>query len=168
MTMEQTMNQYLAIQRLAHRYADAVVQRDVLRWSSCWAQEAAWDLGNGRAVVGKDAIVALWSGAMGTMTAVVQNVLNGDVWVGSRDESDPQDETGSLHGRWYIVEHYQPASGDRGLLLGHYDDEYVRDGDDWLYSRRRLTVHYAGPPDLSGTFFNSKQTMDERGQSSRQ
>lgn len=163
--MEPTASDVVAIQRLAHRYADAVVHRDALRWSSCWAQEAAWDLGSGRAVVGKEAIVALWRGAMGNMTAVVQNVLNGDVWVGSRDESEGHDETGSLHGRWYIVEHYQPTSGDRGMLLGHYDDEYVRDGDAWLFARRRLTVHYAGLPDLSGTFFNTVQSLDERGQS---
>lgn len=159
------MSDVWAIQRLAHRYADAVVHRDALKWSSCWAHEAAWDLGNGRAVVGKDAIVELWRGAMANMTAVVQNVLNGDVWIESRDKSDGHDEPGSLLGRWYIVEHFQPASGDRGILLGHYDDDYVRVGDAWLYARRRLTVHYAGPSDLSGRFFNSFQSTNERGQS---
>ncbi len=42
-----------AIAALVHRYADAVVRRDKDQWEACWAQDARWQLGPGRSVVGR-------------------------------------------------------------------------------------------------------------------
>jgi hypothetical protein len=44
---------FLAIQRLVHRYVDAVVHRDGVRWGDTWADDATWDLGRGRLVEGQ-------------------------------------------------------------------------------------------------------------------
>jgi hypothetical protein len=68
---------YVALQRLVHRYADAVVHRNAAQWASCWADDAHWDLGRGRKVAGKAAIVDLWTMAMGGFSAVVQMVFTG-------------------------------------------------------------------------------------------
>ena len=138
---------YVAIQRLVNRYADAVVRRDAAQWGSCWADDATWELRRDRPVTGKPAIVEMWLAAMATLKSVVHVVHNGDAW---------SDDIGSgcADGRWFIAEHYQRVTGDVGIALAHYDDSYIRTGDGWLFSQRLLRVHYQGPPDLSGEFRN--------------
>ncbi|MCU0259820.1 MAG: nuclear transport factor 2 family protein [Ilumatobacteraceae bacterium] len=146
---------YVEIQRLIHRYADAVVHRDRDQWASCWAPEAVWDLGRGRLVEGREAIVDLWTAAMGGMAAVVQLVHNGEVVEGGdRDHAA---------GRWYIDERYLRADGVRGILLAHYDDTYVRHEGRWLFESRFLQTHYGGPGDLSADFLNTNAGLTERG-----
>jgi hypothetical protein len=136
-----------AIADLVHRYADAVVHRDEAQWAATWSDDATWELGRGRRVEGRDAIVALWSGAMDGFKAVVQNVLNGTT------ELDEQAGRGT--GRWYIIEHWLGADDSRGILLAYYDDTYVRTDSGWCFASRELIVQYAGPPDLSAPFQNS-------------
>lgn len=136
-----------AIQDLVHRYADAVVRRDEAQWAATWADDAAWELGAGRRVEGRDAIVSLWNTAMDGFKAVVQNVLNGT--------ADLDETAGTGTGRWYIVEHWQRADDSRGMLLAHYEDTYTRDADGWHFASRELRPHYAGPADLSATFLNA-------------
>jgi hypothetical protein len=136
-----------AIEALVHRYADAVVHRDEAQWSGTWAPDAVWELGRGRRVEGREAIVELWNSAMGGFAAVVQNVVNGAV--------DLDEAAGTGSGRWYIIEHWQRADDSRGILLAHYDDLYTHVGGAWLFASRELTVHYGGPPDLSAPFQNA-------------
>jgi hypothetical protein len=135
------------IEDLVHRYADAVVHRDEAKWGSTWATDAVWELGKGRRVEGRDAIVGLWNSAMDGFAAVVQNVVNGTY------ELDEAAGTGS--GRWYIIEHWQRADNSRGMLLAYYDDLYVRTDDGWSFASRELVIQYGGPPDLSAPFQNA-------------
>ncbi|MBK01568.1 MAG: hypothetical protein CL464_03785, partial [Acidimicrobiaceae bacterium] len=58
-------------------------------------------------------------------------------------------------GRWYIQEHFQRDTGDKGKLLAHYNDTYVRVDGRWLFNSRELVIHYGGPQDLSGNFLNA-------------
>ena len=150
-----SVEDYINIQRLINRYADAVIHRVGTQWASCWADEAVWDLGGGRLVEGKKAIVGLWYAAMGGMASVVQTVHNGDAWVGeSADQAT---------GRWAISERFRRADGNAGLLLAHYDDAYVKVNGQWLFTRRFLQVHYGGPADLSANFSNDKEQLLARG-----
>ena len=146
---------FYAIQRLLHRYVDAVIHRDGVLWASTWAQDATWDLGRGRLVEGKDAIVNLWYQAMKGMHAVVQVVHSGDVRYGA--------DTDTAAGRWYINEWFRRADGANNILLAHYDDEYVKVDGEWLFSRRFLQSHYAGPADLSAEFTNHHEALVARG-----
>ena len=136
-----------AIADLVHRYADAVVRRDPDAWSATWAADAVWELGKGRRVEGRDAILELWNGAMDRFSAVVQNVVNGTC--------ELDDEAGTGSGRWYILEHFRRADGEAGMLLAHYDDAYARTDDGWCFASRELVVQYQGPPDLSADFQNA-------------
>ncbi|MBG01483.1 MAG: hypothetical protein CL470_04355 [Acidimicrobiaceae bacterium] len=145
---------YNEIAMLVHRYADAVIHRNGEQWASTWVSDAVWDLGGGRLVDGLDSIKELWYGAMKGFEATVQTVLNGGVDV------DPSGNTAS--GRWYIQEHVVRANGDRGVLLAHYDDEYVRTDDGWKFSRRFLQPHYSGPYDLSADFLCTAEKLRER------
>ena len=67
------------IEDLVHRYSDAVVHRDAQQWASTWAPEGVWDLGGGRRVEGREAIVERWHESMARYPVVVQTVLNGIV-----------------------------------------------------------------------------------------
>ena len=136
------------ISTLVHRYSDAVVRRDVAQWGSTWAEEASWKLTKDRHVNGRTDIVALWLKAMGGFSAVVQNVLNGDVTL---DSVDPA----KASGRWYIIEHFSPKLGGPGMLLAYYDDTYVHVGGEWLFASRMLVAQYQGPTDLSAPFLNA-------------
>ena len=103
------INDYVSIQRLINRYADAVIHRTGAQWASCWADDAVWDLGGGRLVEGKDAIVKLWYAAMGGISSVVQNVHNGEVWQVSGDSA-------AATGRWTISERFKRADGATGIF----------------------------------------------------
>lgn len=152
---------YVAITRLIHRYADAVVHRRGDMWSSCWAEDAVWDLGRGRLVEGRQAITDLWYSAMKGMAAVVQTVQNGEAWF------DPAEGVTTAPnqalGRWYISERFRRSDGARGILLAHYEDRYVRRDGHWLLAGRVLQPHYMGAPDLSSEFLNDQDALIARG-----
>jgi SnoaL-like domain len=140
------------ISDLVHKYADAVVHRNGDQWGSCWAHDARWILSADRDVNGREAIVALWNKAMGTFSAVVQNVLNGSVVVA--------DDGLTASGRWYIGEHFLRANGTPGILLAYYDDTYAYGSEGWLFTTRQLFPQYQGPADLSGQFLNAVSAPD--------
>ena len=150
-----SVEDYVNIQRLINRYADAVIHRNGVQWGSCWTDDAVWDLGGGRLVEGKEAILKLWYAAMGGISSVVQTVHNGDAWVGA--------SANEATGRWAISERMRRANGDSGILLAHYDDAYAKVNGQWLFSRRFLQVHYGGPADLSANFTNDKEQLIARG-----
>ena len=147
-------DEHLAINQLVHRYADAVIHRNGVQWSSCWQDDATWDLGRAQ-VAGKPAIVELWYSSMVNMEAVVQMVHSGHVEATGPD---------TAAGRWYIREWFSRVGGVTGILVAHYDDTYVRTDEGWLFSHRGLVPHYQGPSDLSGTFRNNRAGLEGRGQ----
>ena len=81
---------------------------------------------------------------MERFTSVVQLVMNGTA------------DVDAATGRWYLTEHLAHTDGTRSLMLGHYDDTYAATDTGWRFSSRALTIHYLGPPDLSGTFFDRR------------
>ncbi len=133
------------ISALVHRYADAVVHQDESMWAATWTNTATWALPGGREALGQTAIVELWRASLSKYTSVIQVANNGAVTI------DPFDDT-TATGRWHISEHFKKKTGEVGILLAHYDDDYQRGADGWRFARRALTVHYQGPPDLSGRF----------------
>lgn len=137
----------VAINDLTHRYADAVVHRDAEQWASTWAPDAVWELGKGRRVEGRDAILELWNSAMDGFKAVVQNVVNSTATL--------DEEAGTGSGRSYIMENWTRTDDSRGILLAYYDDLYTRVDEQWLFASRELVIQYGGPPDLSAPFQNA-------------
>ncbi len=137
----------IAISDLVHEYADAVVHRDADQWAGTWAHDAVWELGKGRRVEGRPAILELWNSAMDGFKAVVQNVVNNVAAV--------DDDAGSGTGRCYIQESWWRADDSKGILLAYYDDSYTRVDGDWLFASRELVIQYGGPQDLSADFQNA-------------
>ena len=62
----------IAIRRLVDQYCDGVIRRDGSIWGATWSDDAHWNLGMGREVLGKKAIVELWTTAMGAFNWTIQ------------------------------------------------------------------------------------------------
>jgi ketosteroid isomerase-like protein len=137
-----SMTDESALIALSLEYADAVRARDAARWGATWTDDARWVLGAGRDVVGRDAIVDLWTNSMERYTTVVQHYHVGVF--------DIDDDTAT--GRIELSELNIKADGGRHVLAGHYRDAYRRTPDGWRFTSRELTRYYAGPPDLTGEF----------------
>jgi uncharacterized protein (TIGR02246 family) len=131
-----------ALIALSLEYADAVRARDAPRWAATWTEDARWVLGEGRDVVGRDAIVEMWRTSLAKYDIVVQQY--------HATTFDIDGDTAS--GRCEFSELVMRADGSRHTLAGHYLDTYRRTPAGWRYTSRRLTKYYAGPPDLTGEF----------------
>ena len=132
------------IEDLVHRYSDAVVHRDAQQWASTWAPDGVWDLGGERLITGRKDIVEQWRESMARYPAVLQTVLNGAV--------ELDEDAGRGSGRWYVQETARRIDDEAVVMVAHYDDTYRRVDGDWRFASRRLSIHYRGPADLSGTF----------------
>jgi ketosteroid isomerase-like protein len=133
-----------ALTALSLEYADAVRMRDVERWAATWAEDGRWVLGEGRDVVGLDAIVEMWSTSVAKYSLVVQ------LYLACSYDVDGDSATG----RCEFQELNVVGDGSRRVLAGHYDDTYRRTADGWRFTSRRLTRYYQGAPDLTGRFFD--------------
>ena len=137
-----TISDESALRALSLEYADAVRAGDAARWAATWTDDARWVLDSGRDVVGRPAIVEMWSASIAKYTRVVQLYLSAVYDIDGDDAS----------GRCQLVELNIVADGSRTMLAGHYDDTYRRTPEGWRYTSRRLTRYYTGPPDLTGVF----------------
>jgi len=131
-----------ALIALSLEYADAVRARDAPRWAATWTDDARWVLDEGREVVGRPAIVEMWSAAMAKYSLVVQ------IYQASTFDIDGD----VASGRCEFQELNVVADGSRRILAGHYSDTYRRTVDGWRFTSRHLTKYYQGPPDLTGDF----------------
>ena len=137
------------IRILVEIYPDAVCRRDEKDCSSTWHEDAVWDLGSMPPVEGKKAIVELWVQAMSGFPFAGQLIQNGTVDV----------DGDKATGRWYITEHLQFAEKDdagnsTGMFnIGVYQDRYIKENGEWLFSERHYGVLYndGGKGNMSGT-----------------
>ncbi len=61
------------------------------------------------------------------------------------------DESGQRGvGRFPPLEFTKMGDGPGTLLLGTYEDVYVREEGEWRFAERRMRIRYMGPPDMSG------------------
>ena len=132
-----------ALNALLLEYADAVRTRDVDRWAATWTDDARWVLDAERDVVGRDAIVEMWSRSIAKYPVVVQLYLT------CAHDIDGDTATG----RCELLELNVVGDGSRRIFAGHYDDTYRRTPEGWRFTSRRIERYYAGPPDLMGRFF---------------
>ena len=112
----------LAIRALNDSYCDAVFRRDAEDWG------ANWEL-MGQTVSGREAIVAMWTGAMAGFSFVAFFAQVGAL----RIEGD------RAEGRVYTQELLEHADGTQSRPVGRYDDVYIRVGGRWLFLERRYT-----------------------------
>lgn len=123
----------IAIRELHETYADAVVRADAEDWGKVWTEDAHWDL-MGRAVEGREAIVALWRGAMSGLEAVSFHCIPSM----TRIDGD------RAVGRCQTQEYMKVGDGSTRAIGGLYEDEMVKRDGRWFYSKRvfRIVAEY--------------------------
>ena len=122
----------IAIRRLVDQYCDGVIRRDGNIWGATWSDDAHWNLGMGREVLGKKAIVELWTTAMGAFNWTIQTAEHFSLNI------DEAKGTGSGH--VVVRERYERTDGERGDLLAKYIDKYVKVDGEWLFAERILEI----------------------------
>lgn len=119
----------VAIQELNGTYSDGVVRADAETWATVWADDAHWSL-MGMEVDGKDAIVAMWKGAMGGLDAVSFHCIPCMIAVdGDRAQSRVQTQEIML-----------TKEGQTRMVGGLYEDELVKRDGRWLFANRKFRI----------------------------
>ncbi|WP_433186429.1 nuclear transport factor 2 family protein [Actinoallomurus sp. CA-150999] len=144
MTIEERLRRVesrLALQELAARYCLAIDDQDYDALTELFHAEAVMPIG-GREVRGRTAVVAALrekreqnGGSVHTPDACILHELGED------------------HATGTVLAHVEMGVGDTthfGAL--RYADRYVRQGGDWLFLRREMTVIHMGPwPEAGGS-----------------
>ncbi|SIQ09300.1 conserved hypothetical protein [Aromatoleum tolulyticum] len=119
----------LAIREVIEQYADAVMQRDAVAWAGVWAEDSEWRLPEYPGLEcfrGRDEIVAGWIRSMGDYPGLAYIATPGAIQVdGDRATA-----------RTYTSEVFPHPDGRVLRLRGQYDDELVRIGGRWLFTKR--------------------------------
>lgn len=131
-----------AIRDLHARYADAVWRKDFSAFGECFTAEAEWRVG-GLELHGRMAITATIEKILANFRKVL---LNFHAPILSRID-------GSLVGRTYVTEQVSRTDGTANVSIGRYYERFVLDDGRWRFAWRLFQLHYSGPPDLSGTYY---------------
>ena len=124
----------LEIAGLVAAYGDAVSRRDADAWSATWAMDATWSL-MGHEVTGRDAITALWLGAMAQFDAVSFIFSIGPVTLAG--------DTATARCQTHEV--LRTVGGAIRRVAGTYDDRFSRVDGRLLFSRRVFVVVIEDP-----------------------
>ena len=121
-----------ALHQLVARQADAWLRRDDDAWLACWAADATWTVGAGRAAVGQDALV---DAARATRKGLALCIEVPVLVVFDIDEA-----AGVGRGRLTVERRGRRANGKVSTVLLAHDDEYRRHAGRWLVTARRTSV----------------------------
>ena len=127
----------LAIRELYDSYSDAVCRVDADAWAATWAEDSVWalpDYPEIGEVRGRDAIVAMWKGAMAHYPGIIFVSTPGAIEVdGSRATA-----------RCYTSEVYDQG-GTTKRDRGRYEDELIKTADGWKFTQRVFrNIHREG------------------------
>lgn len=131
------------IRQLHARYVDAVWRKDGEAFGDCFAEAAEWRVG-GSVMQGRDGITEAMRGVFPLFRRILMTFRTPILEVGD----------GVASGRTYVSENSVFADGRPFAPIGIYFERFVRQGAVWRFQWRLFQTNYAGPPDLSGTFFD--------------
>lgn len=133
----------VAIRQLHGRYIDAVWRKDLEAFGDCFAEDAEWRVG-GNILRGSAGAVDFMRGVFPQFRRLLMTFRTPILDVGD----------GVASGRTYVTENSQFADGRPFAPIGIYFERFVDEGDRWRFKWRLFQTNYAGPPDLSGQFFD--------------
>ena len=140
------MTDYVAAEsaiRLLHaRYVDAVWRKDFAAFGDCFTEDAEWRIA-GMVLRGRAQIVAALERLMPNFRRILMTFRTPILEVGQ----------GTASGRTYVTEQSAFKDGRPGSTIGIYYERFVEQGDRWRFHWRLFQLHYMGPADLSGAFF---------------
>lgn len=131
------------IRQLHARYADAVWRKDAQAFAACFAAEGEWRI-SGLAMKGRAEIAGTIARILGRMHRVLFTygppVL---------DQVE-----GQWLGRVLINERVAWADGKTNISIGRYYERYAEEDGHWRFAWRLFELHYRGPPDLTGEWYD--------------
>ena len=143
---DQVIAEY-AIRQLQARYTDSVWRQDFETFGDCFTADCEWKIGgvtlNGRSHI-VDYMRELFATKFRRLFITLRTPLL-DV------------QKGKASGRTYMSAQNIMADGRAFTPFGVYYERFVDEGDKWRFSWRLFQTLYAGPADLSGSFFDQEQ-----------
>jgi uncharacterized protein (TIGR02246 family) len=133
-----------AVRQLYARYADAVWRKDLASVGQCYAEDAEWRI-EGRVCRGRAEIAEHLEEVLVQFRRVLITLLPPVLEAGE----------GWAHARTASVEQMVFADGKPYYAMGTYHDRIVRQGGVWRFAWRLFVTNYAGPSDLTGSFFDN-------------
>jgi hypothetical protein len=143
---EQVAAEY-SIRQLQARYTDSVWRQDFEAFGDCFTEECEWKIG-GVTLNGRSHIVEYMRELFATKFRRLFITLRTPLL-------DVQQ--GRASGRTYMSAQNIMADGKAFAPFGVYYEHFLDQGDKWRFSWRLFQTLYAGPADLSGTFFDQEQ-----------
>lgn len=130
------------IRQLHASYVDAVFRKDYLAFRKCWTRDAEWRIA-GQVYRGLDEIGSFIERAMDNFHRVIMTFRTPII------ELDKD----SARSRVYVTEQNGFKDGRPGSTVGTYYEKLVRQDDRWVRSWALFQLHYMGPADLTGDYF---------------
>jgi ketosteroid isomerase-like protein len=132
------------IRQLHARYTDAVFRHDYAAFADCFMPEGEWRI-SGMVLKGREEIQSTIARILANFDRVLISFGTPILEVGD----------GSATGRTYVTEKCAWKNGERSTSIGRYYERFVADGKRWRFAWRLFQLHYRGPADLTGTFYDN-------------
>lgn len=121
----------LEIRELIETFAVGVTTIDTEKWGSTWAEEAAWKTPSMPEVVkGRDNVVAKFSEMLAYVKFMSMSAVPSDLVI----------EGDKATGKAFCRELIFPKTGGQKIVIGYFDDQYVKRDGRWLFTSRLYTV----------------------------
>lgn len=132
------------IRQLYARYVDAVWRKDHVAFGDCFSEAAEWRI-SGMVFRGRAEIAGFIQKVFPKYRFILLNFRTPVLTVKAH----------AAEARAYVSEQSVLVDGKAYGPIGIYYDRLVLQEDQWRYSWRLFHTSYAGPPDLSGAFFEN-------------
>src|SRR4030095_15557802 len=130
------------IRQLHARYIDAVLRVDYDAFRACWTEDAEWRI-SGNVFRGRDEILGFFKRAMVNFHRVIMTFRTPLI-----ELTDAGART-----RIHVTENNGFKNGRPGASIGTYYEKLVQQDGQWLRSWALYQLHYMGPSDLTGDYF---------------
>ena len=130
------------IRQLHARYTDATWRKDADAFAACFTPDGEWRI-SGMVLKGRPQIAETIDRILSRMNRVLITFRTPVLELGA----------GVASGRTMIDERVSWADGSSNVSIGRYYERFVESQGQWLFSWRLFELHYRGPPDLTGTWF---------------
>lgn len=133
---------HAGVKQLHARYTDAVWRKDAAAFADCFAEDGEWRI-SGMTLRGRERI----AGTIDRIFVQLHRVLfsYGDPVL---DEVD-----GQWCARVMVNERVAWADGRTNISIGRYYERLVEEAGVWRFGWRLFELHYRGPPDLTGEWY---------------
>lgn len=131
------------IRQLHARYTDAVWRQDADAFARCFTPDGEWRI-SGMVLKGREQIAEMIGRILGNLTRVLFTYRTPSLDVGD----------GVATARAYIDERCAWKNGDTNIAIGRYYERLVEHDGEWFFDWRLFELHYRGPADMTGTFFD--------------